>query len=336
MDAGQIESFLRQAGCDKIRSGTEWVKSTCPVAHLRHSGGRDAHPSFGVRIAPGEESRCRCLACGYSGSLYPLGWKLHSPHLFGMAHIDNMADWGEDSPTGLAGRVARVSQSYWGSPSPAPVTVMPVTEKNAALDEAVLDDFKPLPSQVAEYLQERGISRKVMETWEIGYHRGKRRVSIPIRDADGNLVSVSGRAYAGQSPKYLHSPFKRNLVLYGEHLAEEGGVAYLCEGFFQTMALWQAGYRSPLARMGTHLSREQAAYIVKRFSSLVIVPDGDKAGRESATEIADRLCSRIPVYVAGMPEGFDADTVAPHQLQAFLDGAVEHVSVSPVLTAQQY
>lgn len=336
MDAGEISTFLHAAQCSKIRVGPEWVKSTCPVAHLRHSGGRDEHPSFAVRIEPEGESRCRCLACGYAGPLYPLAWKLGSPRLFDLAQVNNVGEWGEEVPVGLRGKVEKMVGSYWAETrQPKDLAdLLPKIAKNEPLDEALLDEFQPLPEWVARYLGERGMHEGTIRAWELGYHPKKGRLSIPIRDTDGKLVAMSGRALQGQDPKYLHSKFKRDLVLYGRHMAEGCTTAYLCEGFFQVLAVWQLGIRGGLARMGTHLSKNQTKIILDGFSELVIVPDGDKAGYESAEEIAKRLGDRIPVRVAPMIEGFDADTLEPHVLRQVLDSAQPHAIEQTLLVAQ--
>ena len=328
----RFATFLHVAGASKVRVGPEWVKSTCPVAYMRHGGGRDEHPSFAVRIEVGGESRCRCLACGYHGPLYPLAWKLSNPRLFALAQVNNMADWGEEVPSGLQGRVSKMVGAYWGG-APEPKGVVDLAKKNEPLEEALLEEFQPLPKWVQNYLDDRGMREETITAWELGYHPEKGRLSIPIRDGEGNLVALSGRALKEQRPKYLHSKFKRDLILYGMHLAE-GDTAYLCEGFFQAIAIWQLGKRTPFARMGTHLSKNQAQIILDGFKELVIVPDGDEAGYKSADELANRLCDRIPVRVAAMPEGFDADTLPPNALREALDDAKPFATAQTLLAAR--
>lgn len=336
MNAGEIETFLRVAGCDKIKSGPEWVKSTCPVAHIRHAGGRDEHPSFGVRIEPEGESRCRCLACGYSGPLYPLAWKLGRPELFDLAQVNNVGDWGEEVPVGLRGKVEQMAGSYWAETrQPRDLAeLLPTTPKNEPLPETLLAEFQPIPERVQSYLRNRGLYDSTIQAWELGYHPGANRLSIPIRDVEGNLVALSGRAMGDQQPKYLHSKFKRDLVLYGKHMSEDSDTAYLCEGFFQAISIWQLGRRGVLARMGTHLSKHQEKIILDGFKELVIVPDGDKAGYESAELISERMRDRISVRVVDMPSGFDADTLPEHALRELLDGA-KTLSVGQALLAVQ-
>lgn len=323
MDVPQIEAFLRAAGCDKIRVRSEWVVSTCPLAFQRHAGGRDEHPSFGILIAPGGESRCRCFACEYHGPLYPIAYRLNSPRLFALASTGNLPDMSSlpDAPvkraSGLTGRIDGVPP-YW-------MTALPPTRvgakrievlENEVLPESLLEAFYPLPDYVRDHLVNvRNIHPDAIEKWGIGYHVTSKRIAIPIRNVLGQLVAISGRAFGDQQPKYLHSRFKRDAVLYGEHLPVESETAYLCEGFFQAIALWQNGYTNPFARMGTHLSRAQQDRLCSSFREVVIVPDGDKAGLTSAVGVAEALRSRVLVRIADMDPGKDADTVTPQRLR---------------------
>jgi len=76
MDANQVEVFLATLGCADIRRRAGWVNATCPFGRFFHSYGKDRIPSFGISIDPNGESRCRCQACGVSGQLIAMLWRL--------------------------------------------------------------------------------------------------------------------------------------------------------------------------------------------------------------------------------------------------------------------
>ena len=173
---------------------------------------------------------------------------------------------------------------------------------------------------IRKYLRDRGMLDKTIDKWELGYSKQQRRISIPIRNEGGELVAISGRAYGSHQPKYLHSKFHRNVVLYGEHLIEPGKECYLVEGFFQALAIDQAGYPNALARMGTHLSKWQKQKIDRCFNKLVIVPDGDDAGMESAHKIYQEMKDTMPCQIVDMPPGKDADSLELGQLHEVLKG----------------
>jgi DNA primase len=142
---------------------------------------------------------------------------------------------------------------------------------------------------------------------------------IPIRDETQTCVAISGRSMSHDvRPKYLHSRFKRNRVLYGEDKVVRGRVGFLCEGFFHVMWLHQLGYANAVARMGTALSTEQAQKLVTYFTELVIIPDGDAPGRASAEQISLLLKNRINVRVVSMPDDRDIDGLSEASVHGLL------------------
>lgn len=381
MDVGEVQRFMRLLGCTEISVGSKWVRSTCPIEYL-HSGGKDRQPSFAILINPGDESHCRCLACGVYGPLIPLIWRMEAdgrtprPELFDFLKAHNQIDVEkleldeerEPAPDDIEGQI-RASRKWKASASKRKSTfVHPDSEPQAEVPESTLQQMvSDIPRDVMDFLTRfsdpvrgvkgRGLRPHTVMEWELGWHRFKRRIAIPIRDEDGKLVSISGRTFDDevcsycrgtvttkgskkgqclkcgkrQPPKYLHSPFKRDRVLYGEHKRDASvRSGYLMEGFFQVMATWQTGYTNPFAPMGTHLSRQQAAKLVRWFDHLTIVPDGDKPGRAAAERHRKTLETlsfegdrgetyRIrQIDIVDMPNKKDADTVKPSELRNLL------------------
>lgn len=352
MDVPQIMEFLRRLGCEKIYVGSgKWVKATCPLQY-RHNDGCDSTPSFAVSIDPGDMSNCRCMACGAHGDLMTILWRLEAdgrrsrPDLarFLMQHNQINAEKFEfngKEPTDLHGKIQAAKRRKY-VPRPPQNYVRPDDEPQAEVPENVLRQMiDAMPEHVMEHLTQkpnsllgregRGLTPMTVAEWELGWHASQRRICIPIRDEDGKLVALSGRAFNGAKPKYLHSRFKRDRVLYGEHkrnkLVRSG---YLFEGFFQAIFSWQCGYENVLARMGTHLSHLQAAKLVRWFDHLTIVPDGDKAGKDAAerdrrtlehmqiTDDNGEVHRLEQIAISDMPKGKDADTLEPSRLRALL------------------
>lgn len=349
MNASEVETFLHLLGCSKVKRGHSWVNATCPFGYY-HRKGKDSIPSFGVSIAPDGESRCRCQACGVHGPLLPLIWQLEAQGQNYQRAFDFLVaanQWrGVDDDdvvesSDLKGRTDRAERKLTSAQrwerKPAPE---PERKPQASVPEAVLEQMREwMTDDVWTFLtKKRGLSEAAVNTWELGWMPKERRVCVPIRDGEGKLVSISGRLVVrdlgrwtdklpeDSPPKYLHSPFTRNVVLYGmDKVMDSQRVGYLFEGFFQAIFSWQCGYNNVLGRMGTHLSGQQIDYLRKHFDKLVLVPDGDKAGYESVRKITMELQQELDpipeVVVAPMPEGKDADQLSEDQLRAVLGPA---------------
>jgi len=363
MDIKHIEKFVRGLGCREISSGNGWVRCTCPADYL-HGGGKDRKPSFAIRIVPGGESRCRCQACGVHGSLTHLLWKLKAdtglskPELFELLTKHNQIDAEAvlDKPEHHERKDAHKRQ-YVPRIARKSNFVHPDDEPQSVVPEAYLDRLRDIPDHAVKYLYGRGIEQETIDRWELGWLDQDGRIVIPIRDEEGKLVAVSGRllnsdqcvcggmmeasssgktrcgmCHRAPPPKYLHSSaFKRDRVLFGGHLRNPSiRKGYLFEGFFQTIFSSQCGYSNTLARMGTHLSFQQAEKLVRWFDHLIIVPDGDKPGRDAAEKDAKMLellevegdSSGIlkisKIEIADMPDGADADSLDPDKLRELL------------------
>ncbi len=175
------------------------------------------------------------------------------------------------------------------------------------------------------YLAQRGIDPETAEYFGVGFFSGKGsmsgRIVIPIENEAGELVAYAGRTIDGSEPKYkLPAGFKKSQVLYNLARAlEEGSTAavVLVEGFFDCMKVVQAGHAC-VAHMGCSISAEQEQRLVQHFRQVVIMLDGDEAGRRAATEIAGRLANSVWVHVVDMPDGKQPDQLPAQEIQELL------------------
>lgn len=327
MDVSDITWFLLELGCDKIKTGSKAVSATCPLAYFTHAKMADNTPSFAVSIVPGSTSGYKCLACGHRGTLPSLVWKLTKYKNQDLSHLLKFLTV-KNAPSGkevVAGIVKETSKPYWHDKSaPPPRTLPPLApEPETIIPDEVLERFWEVPDRVMQWLRHaRRLTDKSIQRWELGWHAKARRVSIPIRDDNHNLVGISGRASPlpedeGLKPKYLHSAgFKTANHLYGEDKARTNARVYLVEGFFDVIYLTQRGYNA-VAICGSFISALQIEKL-KRFSRVTLVLDGDKAGRE-ATERALRALSKVMRTDAiNLPEGVDPDELSDGELVEFL------------------
>ncbi len=148
------------------------------------------------------------------------------------------------------------------------------------------------------------------------YDRFRGRLMFPIEDAAGQVIAFGGRIIDIGEPKYLNSPetpvFSKGRNLYGLPRAKEGirkaGYAILVEGYFDLIALRNAGMTNALATLGTALTREQVDLLRRYTGQVVVLFDPDEAGKKA-------LARSLPLFLSGglqtragvLPENYDPD-----------------------------
>ena len=187
---------------------------------------------------------------------------------------------------------------------------------------------KGLPLELAGQL---GIIRKGDRGWYDLLHK---RLIFPIRDSQGQPIGFAGRVLDSSLPKYINSPesplYHKSSVLFGSDLAlrdiRQSGTAIIVEGYFDHLALYQAGVKNVLATCGTALTDGHIALLKKHAQRLCLLFDGDTAGRK-ATVRAMELCleQSLPVYVINLPQGEDPDSFLQ---QNGVDAFQQRVSVA--------
>jgi DNA primase len=150
------------------------------------------------------------------------------------------------------------------------------------------------------------------------WDRFRDRVTIPIRLSRGKLVAFGGRAVGDDHPKYLNSPetplFSKSHVLFAEDRAHraftQSDRVIVVEGYFDCLALHQAGIEDAVATLGTALSEHHAKELARKVPRVVVCYDGDAAGRKAAvTALRTLLGANLEVSVVLLPEGQDPDDV---------------------------
>lgn len=183
-------------------------------------------------------------------------------------------------------------------------------------------------------LEDAGLAIR-REKKEGSYDRFRARLMFPVSDVAGRLVTYGARALRpDDQPKYLNGPetpvFKKGRTLYALDKAKDGirksGCAVLMEGYTDVLMAHMHGFTSAVAGMGTAFTTEQAKAMSTYATKVVLLYDGDAAGRLAAEKSLDVLLDQgLEVRVALLPEGKDVDEVlleeGVERLQAVLDGA---------------
>lgn len=155
------------------------------------------------------------------------------------------------------------------------------------------------------------------------YDRFRDRLLFVVRDERGRAVGFGGRALSAEAePKYLNSPesplFLKKRLLYGLSGARDAirrrERVILVEGYFDHLALVQAGLEETVASMGTALTREQSEKLHRLAPEVVVCYDGDSAGRAATrAALALLLGQGFHARVTRLPDGRDPHDVLREQ-----------------------
>ncbi len=163
-------------------------------------------------------------------------------------------------------------------------------------------------------LYETGLAQRSQERGGL-YDRFRARIMFPLADMRGRVLGFGARAMSeGRGPKYLNTSdndvYHKGRHLYGADLARahatKAGVAIVCEGYTDVIALHQAGFRNAVGLMGTALTDEQVGELGRLAQTVLLALDADSAGQEAMLK-ASRLAARrkLELRVVELPEGAD-------------------------------
>jgi DNA primase len=153
-----------------------------------------------------------------------------------------------------------------------------------------------------------------------------RRLVIPIHNAAGELIAYCGRSVDQTQPRYRVPPgFAKSEVLFNLHRAaatDELSVVVV-EGFFDCMKVHQAGIGAVVALMGAVLYEPQCCALLRRFHQVILMLDGDVAGRRAGKIIAAKLRSHCPVHVIELPVNIQPDQLSMQETREILAPATQ-------------
>src|SRR5574344_357064 len=156
-----------------------------------------------------------------------------------------------------------------------------------------------------EYLQKRNISPRTTKIWKLGYspegfipecyknnkgefkfwEKRNGRITIPVYDSNGKLVSISGRGINKDlKPKYIHYQFSTGKTLFGLYINEKSilknNMIIFTEGQLDVISSWQNGLDICACTFGAHFSSEQLLLSSRYTDRVNILYDNDEAGEE--------------------------------------------------------
>lgn len=166
-----------------------------------------------------------------------------------------------------------------------------------------------------ETLKKKGYTNEDFEKVALinraGYPMYSSRITIPIKNDRGEIVSYVGRATRPEEKiKYLNARnteiYERGSSIYAPEIVGKGtGFGTIVEGTFDAMALAGQGFEA-YAFLGTEATEKQLDIVAGKHGNVLIMTDGDEAGQAAMMKLSKEMLSRgCMVMVARIPDGKD-------------------------------
>jgi DNA primase len=198
-----------------------------------------------------------------------------------------------------------------------------------------------------EYLRARGYEAGLIEEAGLAvkrksgsgyYDRFRNRIMFPILDRIGRCVGFGGRILGSNNagiPKYINTSenliFHKGSTLYGLSQAEESlkklDHAFVVEGYIDVIRMHDQGLRNTVAPLGTALTEEHIALILRYTRNMYLIFDPDEAGVKAALRSTTIMHRRgVDPFVIRLPGGYDPgnffDTYSVEEFLLMKDEAV--------------
>ena len=173
-------------------------------------------------------------------------------------------------------------------------------------------------------LQKKGYSEKELLDYGLATKKDNdihdiyyNRIMFPLFNLEGKPVGFSGRVYDQESNfKYINTKeteiFKKGESLYNYHVAKNiarnTGKIIVVEGFMDAIRLYTIGIENVVATMGTSVTKEQIAIIKKMAKEIILMFDGDTAGKKAAYQVSTELKNNgIDAKIVVLEDNLDPD-----------------------------
>jgi DNA primase len=207
-------------------------------------------------------------------------------------------------------------------PTPPPAHTRHISPHNSAFLP-----FKrtiPLNPKVSFLQDRKKISIQTATHHEAGTcsvsHFLRGTVAVRLHDLSGNPLGYCGRrldhkAIASRGKWLFPKNFPKKDVLYNAHRAlpfrHKGIIVVECP--WAVMRFAQSGIYNAVALLGTTLSPVQTAWLTQT-PTLLLMLDGDQAGKKAAYAIAEILQHRTHTLIHELPNGMEPENLSDNQL----------------------
>ena len=279
-----MRAIIRALGVDVVGETSNDFLCLCPFHGNRNT------PSFSISHTKGLYL-CFNPSCGVSGNIVELVKELSQRNDFEALRF-----------------IITLQQESAGSFEDELASLLEDKPDFKEFPQDKLDElYNAIDDRSTSYFESRGITKKGIDYFKLGYSKGQDMVIVPIHSPDGMPVGLVGRSIEGKSFKNSTN-LPRSKTMFNIHRAKrEGGTIIIVESSFDAIRFFEAGFPNAVATLGGHLSNENIENLNRYASRIIIATDMDEAGRKLGKELAYKLKNKEVLWAY-----YDKGVVYPH------------------------
>lgn len=262
----------------KIERHGDWYHAPCPLAFAKHSKGKDANPSFGIKENKTGDSIYNCFACNSKGALAGLLMELQSyqKHAGYPGHLELGKAWALIEEEQQAGYFPQPEWKEYPDEDKKEFTAWP----DWWLDEFL--EVEDVDVAVA-YLVSRHVPPILHRHFDLKYDSERHMVGFPYRNRDGLLAGMRGRSLRKMTKKPHHDyswdgNSNVTLVWLGEQKLDYNKPIIVTEGPFDYASVYRV-YRNVVANLSASISYHKTRKLAQSPKVLSFL-DTDMAGEQ--------------------------------------------------------
>lgn len=280
MNLDQISQLAHLLGVGSVKAPNShnWAHISCPLAPYKHTKGTDHSKGFGIVVNPDGESQMHCFTCGFNDGLSALVMELkfHKAELDYKALIELVTSELDGGGLPTLGDADTHSGALHAYPEDWLASFPPVFHSGEGLAYVKGRKGGPVPDEV-------------LKAFDVRWDAMRRRVCFPIRDAQGVLYGLHGRAIdphvelrylAYTNPK---TGATNPDVWFGEHLIDWNKPVVMPESIFDMARVYQT-YRNVMTPYKTNFTDNMLSRIKPLFEIITLF-DPDVAGEKAKSRI---------------------------------------------------
>ncbi len=309
-----MRQLIAHYGIDWLKESGDELRGRCPI-HAQAKGQRSFHVSL-------EKNVWQCFSCKAKGNVLDFAMAMEGISVRAAAlKLQDLFLIGEGSQR--AEQQAKKRQE----PPPTKAKDKPQEPAVSAINPPL--GFKLKTDSSHSYGTDRGFSPGILEQFGAGFCQSKGmfadRFVFELHDAQGRLVGYAGRSIDDSDPKYLlpssKKGFQKRHLLWNFHreMKEIGPdeAVVIVEGFFDALRVKEVGYPC-IALLGSSLTEEQEELITNYFNRVILLLDGDEAGRAGTDDCLRRLGRKVFVKALTLQEGQQPDSMSREEVVTVL------------------